>query len=298
MRQLRSLHLDKHRQSLVSPPIITLSSHAHIVFLETSGAGDARSQSWTPKWTQTVPGELTTVILLGTRIVETGKFPRDSYLAVFTHCLMLHSESLLALQAPSTTKCDFCQVSFCGIGIPGRCIAAPILAQHLHSLSDLSDLIQCGAIYDVFDGNTVEVDILFDYLQAQNLTPRHIYREVSLFVQSFSQYTHLRIQIVAMILRSPRQFAPLIENELFVDVHAVSGGVDADPSAPRDSICRVCATEVLLWGLREWWVQERKKGFLEQSVTKRPDCPDGNACDRQKNHGRFLHDKYFNVAVL
>lgn len=82
------------------------------------------------------------------------------------------------MRAPTTTKCDFCQVSFCGVGIPGRCVAAPLQGQHLHGLSDLGDLIQCGEVYDIFDGNTVEVDIMFDYLTAQGLTPRHIYREV------------------------------------------------------------------------------------------------------------------------
>ena len=91
---------------------------------------------------------------------------------------MSNSESILALQAPTTSKCDFCQVSFCGISVPGRCGTAPLAAQHLHSLSDIGDMIQCQDIYDVFDGNAVEVDILIDYMTAQNLTPRHIYREV------------------------------------------------------------------------------------------------------------------------
>lgn len=90
----------------------------------------------------------------------------------------LRSENVLALAAPTTTRCDFCQVSFCGIGIPQRCIAAPLAIQHPHGFSDLSDLIQCGEVYDCFDGNTVEVDIMLDYLTAQGLSPRHIYREV------------------------------------------------------------------------------------------------------------------------
>lgn len=100
----------------------------------------------------------------------------------FNHYVLIvyvFSESVLALQAPSTTKCDFCQVSFCGIGIPGRCVAVPLASQHPHGLSDLSDLIQCGEVYDCFDHNSVEVDIMFDYLAAQNFTPRHIYRDVS-----------------------------------------------------------------------------------------------------------------------
>ncbi|KAI0345769.1 hypothetical protein BDW22DRAFT_911355 [Trametopsis cervina] len=178
-------------------------------------------------------------------------------------------ENILALRAPSTTKCDFCQVSFCGIGIPGRCVAAPIPSQHLHALTDIGDLIECGEIYEIFDGNAFEVDVLLDYLQEQGLSPRHIYRE-----------------IIGMILRSPRQFAPLIELDLFADMHGVVAGNEPDPNAPRSRICRMCATEVLLWGLREWWIQERKKGLLEASVAQRPDCPQGGMCSRQKDHGK------------
>ncbi|KAI0632141.1 hypothetical protein C8Q77DRAFT_1218635 [Trametes polyzona] len=183
------------------------------------------------------------------------------------HGICGNCENVLALQAPTTTKCDFCQVSFCGIGIPQRCIAAPLNIQHPHGFSDLSDLIQCGEVYDCFDGNTVEVDIMLDYLTAQGLSPRHIYRE-----------------IVAHIQGQPRQFAPLIELDLFVDLHPVPGGIDPNPNAPRTRICRMCAAEVLLYGLRDWWVRERKKGFLEEHIMARPDCPQGSQCARQKDH--------------
>lgn len=52
------------------------------------------------------------------------------------------------------------------------------MSQHPQGLSDLGDLIQCGEVYECFDHNTVEVDIMLDYITAQGLTPRHIYREV------------------------------------------------------------------------------------------------------------------------
>lgn len=90
----------------------------------------------------------------------------------------LYSENILALTAPTTSKCDFCQVSFCGISIPHRCVAAPLANQHLDMLSDIGDMIQCGDVYEIFDGNAIEVEILLDYMTANNLTPRHIYREV------------------------------------------------------------------------------------------------------------------------
>ncbi|KAI0070394.1 hypothetical protein K474DRAFT_816152 [Panus rudis PR-1116 ss-1] len=184
-------------------------------------------------------------------------------------------ENILSLGAPTTTKCDFCQVSFCGIAIPGRCVAAPLTAQHPHGFSDLSDLIQCTDVYESFDHNAVEVDIMFDYLTAQHITPRQIYRD-----------------IVIMIQHSPRQFAPLFDLNLFENIHHVQGGVDPDPNAARRRICRLCAAEILLWGLRDWWVQERKKGFLEEEVMSRPDCPEGNGCTRQKEHGTYTKLEY------
>jgi E3 ubiquitin-protein ligase CHFR len=67
------------------------------------------------------------------------------------HALCGNCENVLALPSPLTTKCDFCQVSFCGIGVQGRCIASPILSQHLHNLSDVADLIQTSAVYECFN---------------------------------------------------------------------------------------------------------------------------------------------------
>ena len=88
------------------------------------------------------------------------------------------SENLVALLAPSTSCCDFCQVSFCGIGIPERCYATSLHSQHLNGFSDLGDLIQAADIYECFEGNTVEVEMLFDYLTQHLIAPKHIYQEV------------------------------------------------------------------------------------------------------------------------
>ncbi|KAI1789634.1 hypothetical protein LXA43DRAFT_892625 [Ganoderma leucocontextum] len=193
------------------------------------------------------------------------------------HGVCGNCENILALQAPTTTRCDFCQVSFCGINVPQRCMACPLESQQPQSFSDIGDLIQSGEVYECFDGNTVEVDLILDYLSAQGLMPKHIYKE-----------------IVQHIQNQPGQFAPLIAQEMFMDVHPVASGIDPDPRAPRRKICRVCAAEILLYGLREWWVRERKKGFLEPHVLARPDCPDGSQCPRQKNHA---HAKEFNHII-
>ncbi|THV03864.1 hypothetical protein K435DRAFT_715169 [Dendrothele bispora CBS 962.96] len=192
-----------------------------------------------------------------------------------THCG--NCENLLAIQAPSTTKCDFCQVSFCGVAVPGRCIATPLLSQQPHGMSEIADLIQSTEVYECFNQNEIEVEHIIDYLTAQNLAPRHIYRE-----------------IVAHVQQQPQQFRPLLEQDLFSDSHSVPADIDPDPSAPRNRICRHCATEVLLWGIKEWWIRERQKGFLEEHILKRRDCPDGNSCSRQKD---LAHAKEFNHII-
>ncbi|KIK57176.1 hypothetical protein GYMLUDRAFT_46424 [Collybiopsis luxurians FD-317 M1] len=185
-------------------------------------------------------------------------------------------ETFLALRAPSTTRCDFCHVSFCGVGVPQRCSAAPILLQHPHGFNDLSDLIQSADVYDYFQGNTVEVDIMLDYLTAQEITPRHVYREVVKHTQE-----------------QPQQFKAMIESGIFsTDAH-IDPSIDTSSSSstPPSRICRQCACEIFLNGLKEWWIRERKKGFVEQSVMDRKDCPDGSECNMQKD---YAHAREFN----
>ncbi|KAF8195478.1 hypothetical protein BJ912DRAFT_143278 [Pholiota molesta] len=175
-------------------------------------------------------------------------------------------ENLLALRAPTTTRCDLCLVSFCGIGVQDRCIALPIMSQHPHNMAALADLIQSADVYDCFDGNTVEVEIMLEYLEAQGLTPRHIYREIVQFIQ-----------------KMPRGFATLIDLELFSDIHGVAPGTEPNADAPKNNACRSCAAEIFLWGLKEWWLRERAKGFVEESIMNRKDCPEGAMCARHKD---------------
>ncbi|EAU85893.1 hypothetical protein CC1G_02916 [Coprinopsis cinerea okayama7 len=186
-----------------------------------------------------------------------------------------HCENLLALEAPLTTKCDLCKVVFCGINIPGRCSAVPLALQHPQGLANVGDLIESAEVYESFDGNTYEVDILFDYLRTQNKLPRQIYRE-----------------IITHTLAQPRGLQPFLESDAFLDVHG--GVLDAIPQGPFNRICRVCAAEALLWGLKDWWIRERQKGHLDTAILGRPDCPDGNACQRQKE---TAHAKEFNHII-
>lgn len=72
-----------------------------------------------------------------------------------------------------------CQVYFCGIGVQHRCVAVRLANAHPHGMSDIGDLIQSTEVYECFDGNAVEVDIMLDYLGTRHISPRHIYGEVS-----------------------------------------------------------------------------------------------------------------------
>ncbi|KAF4617933.1 hypothetical protein D9613_006028 [Agrocybe pediades] len=186
-------------------------------------------------------------------------------------------ENLLALRAPTTTKCDLCCVSFCGIGIQDRCSALPILAQHPHNLTTHADLILSAEVYDCFEGNTVEAEIMLEYLSTQGIAPRQIYREIVNYVQ-----------------KQPRGLAMLVELELFSDFHIGTSGAaePVDIDTPRSKACRMCAAEIFLWGLKEWWVRERKKGFLEERYANRKDCPQGEQCTKQKHD--LGHAKEFN----
>lgn len=56
---------------------------------------------------------------------------------------------------------------------------APIPLQQPHGFTDIGDLIQSSDVYECFNSNTVEVEIMLDYITAQGLSPRHIYRDVS-----------------------------------------------------------------------------------------------------------------------
>ncbi|KAL4080668.1 hypothetical protein J3A83DRAFT_4084848 [Scleroderma citrinum] len=186
------------------------------------------------------------------------------------HAYCGNCENLLALKAPDTTKCDFCQVSFCGISVHERCNAMPLNSQQPQGMNDIGDFVQSSEIYDLFDNNTVEVEIMLDFLTTGQISPKKIYRD-----------------IVSHIQARPSGFKPLIELELFVDIHNVAGGIDEDPNAPRRLICRNCASEILLWGLKEWWIRERDIAYESGQLPRRPDCEASSSCSQQKDLGAY-----------
>ncbi|KAJ3842804.1 hypothetical protein F5878DRAFT_359975 [Lentinula raphanica] len=185
-------------------------------------------------------------------------------------------ENYTALRAPSTSRCDFCKTYFCGIGVPSRCSAAPITLQQPQGFTDISDIIQSSDIYECFNSNTVEVDIMLDYITEQRYSPRNIYRD-----------------IVKHILEQPGQFQPLIASELFTIAHS-GPSVEPESSDPPHKICRLCACEIFIWGIKDWWIRERRKAFVDKILMQRKDCPEGSACAMQSE---FDHAREFNHII-
>lgn len=94
------------------------------------------------------------------------------------------SDELHSIHAPHSSRCDLCLVSFCGVGIPRRCVSLPLMAQVPEGLSELEQLLSCEEIVDLFNGNLVERDYLIDHAQANELSPIQIYRDVTSFSQA------------------------------------------------------------------------------------------------------------------
>lgn len=81
--------------------------------------------------------------------------------------------------------------------------------------------------------------------------------------------------------QQPGGFQPLIELDLFKEIHAIAPSGDVALDSPRNNICRHCAAEIMLWGLKDWWIRERHKGFLKERIINRPNCSEGSNCARQ-----------------
>ena len=52
-------------------------------------------------------------------------------------------------------------------------------------MSDVSDFIQCGDVYDVFNDNHIEAEFLFDHLTTQRIKPRQIFQDVRYTLWTF-----------------------------------------------------------------------------------------------------------------
>ena len=106
------------------------------------------------------------------------------------HAVCGSCEHLHAIGAPSTSRCDFCRKTFCGLVSPQRCHARRVKEAKPSLLEGLSDLIVTPEAYQAFAVNAVEWEYLVDYLRDQGIGPRHIYVAVSGALLKHSPVTH------------------------------------------------------------------------------------------------------------
>ncbi|KAG8747609.1 hypothetical protein FRC10_000151 [Ceratobasidium sp. 414] len=112
-------------------------------------------------------------------------------------------DELYAIGAPTSSRCDMCTTGFCGISVPRVCRSHWLhQVQLLSTHNNLQGLIENGKVYEVFNGNTIEVEIMFDYLREAEISPNMIY-----------------LDIVDHILAIPEGFEPLIASDLFSGSH-------------------------------------------------------------------------------
>jgi len=96
----------------------------------------------------------------------------------------------------------------------------------------------------------------------------------------------LFVQIITYLQSQHTGFWRLSDD--FGTLHRIAALRESNSGSSK-LICRLCAAEVFFWGLRDWWIRERQKGFLEPDITGRPDCPGGDACVHQKDPGAMPH---------
>ncbi|KAF8339910.1 uncharacterized protein EI90DRAFT_3242825 [Cantharellus anzutake] len=90
------------------------------------------------------------------------------------HGLCGACSELHALYAPGSSACSLCRTSFCGLSIPHLCVAPS-------AVNTLSGLLEqhSEAIWDAFDFNEVEVEVLIDWLRdGRRGSMRGVYQEM------------------------------------------------------------------------------------------------------------------------
>ena len=122
-------------------------------------------------WSCPVPIISPTVNLTFATLLTASTFPTG-------HARCGSCEHIHAIRAPTSSKCDFCTLSFCGLVVPTRCHARRVREQKPLGMDTVMDILGNPEIYEAFGVNAVEFDYLLDHLTSKEISPRHIYAEV------------------------------------------------------------------------------------------------------------------------
>ncbi|CAE6503632.1 unnamed protein product [Rhizoctonia solani] len=175
--------------------------------------GIVLGQSPTPTPTAPTPGMSKMALHQDT----TTAAPGEQNLWIFGLLYLLIDE-LYAIGAPTSSRCDMCTTGFCGISVPQVCRSHWLHQVRLTSdYNSLQGLIESDRVYDIFNNNSIEVEILFDYLREAEITPNMIYLDIIDHIQS-----------------TPEGFEPMVARDVFRGSHPVDMRVsDAQYTADR-----------------------------------------------------------------
>ncbi|KZT51126.1 hypothetical protein CALCODRAFT_512892 [Calocera cornea HHB12733] len=78
-------------------------------------------------------------------------------------------DELYAVGAPTSMGCSFCRSGYCGYSVAQTCIlprvGSPQMPRHMDTIAKL---LECDELYDAFSHNSIEVDLLIDYLHTRS----------------------------------------------------------------------------------------------------------------------------------
>ncbi|KZO97175.1 hypothetical protein CALVIDRAFT_514000 [Calocera viscosa TUFC12733] len=77
-------------------------------------------------------------------------------------------DELYALGAPTSMGCSFCRSRYCGYSVQQTCVlprvGSPQMPRHMDTVAKL---LECDELYEAFSHNSIEVDLLIDYLHTR-----------------------------------------------------------------------------------------------------------------------------------
>ncbi|KDN42111.1 hypothetical protein RSAG8_06969, partial [Rhizoctonia solani AG-8 WAC10335] len=144
--------------------------------------------------------------------VENGPPPGHNYCGA--------CDELYAIGAPTSSRCDMCMTGFCGISVPQVCRSHWLHQVRLMSdYNSLQGLIESDRIYDIFNNNSIEVEILFDYLREAEITPNMIYLDSMIARDAFrgSHPVDMRVSDAQFTAARSREQLPSVLFAEFTD---------------------------------------------------------------------------------
>ncbi|EJT98826.1 hypothetical protein DACRYDRAFT_118588 [Dacryopinax primogenitus] len=77
-------------------------------------------------------------------------------------------DELYALGAPTGMSCSFCKSKYCGYSVVATCVLPKVTRPQMpRHMDTVAKLLECDELYEAFCHNSIEVDLLIDYLHSR-----------------------------------------------------------------------------------------------------------------------------------